>query len=67
MRTISQKKKNAELTRFLKNDLGISESVQVRGREVGLALWLIKRQPKKKVSDIKETAMKRRRKSKSFN
>jgi hypothetical protein len=45
MRTPTQKrKKTAELSKFLREDLQIGENVQIRGREVGLALWLLKRQ-----------------------
>ena len=48
MKTLSQKKKqNKALAQFLKKDLGISDVVQIRGREVGLALWLMERQKRK--------------------
>ena len=48
MKTLSQKKKqNKALAQFLKKDLGISDVVQIRGREVGLALWLMERRKKK--------------------
>ena len=42
-----KKKRDAELRKFLRDDLQVRKSAHIRWREVSLALMLLKRQHKK--------------------